>query len=619
MNDLLPLLNNPFAKLLLAVLALYILWKIYRRWIAWQQQRWFEQLQKTIHDEEIPADLPTLSNGGAFIENTLKEWQCDYKKEEDEDDPRTWFHFVFHGVAFCIIFNKKTGISHIVMRFGSYPVKDYPIVRAMCNSLNGVSILWTASYTLNEAEGAYVIYLSAPLNCPAHSEVVFRRVLTYVMIDFTSAAESLKAREESLRANPLSNYEADLEHTGSMIRHDAQQALLAEYEIFKQGTRGKEMPNKLHFTLHDLLDILCIPANPQKCTLHKVGEENDVLYDETALATQLSTFLIDSSDAKAPFFFSKEAALICEAYYAEANTPRQRFSLTLTAERETDSTLYYRLHVLRLTEPVSPDAPFNKKRSTLRAYSWLLAYDKKDENELRAKARYFIEEAEEKLKTGKEATLTADEQILLLADSAANKRCLFNALALFRDKRYAEAVIFFENAFNALKEEGEVRQLTKTEIEATSRLAYYIGFCYNMLKQYKLAYFYLDTIYYLNNVEYSTQYILSLAGEKDPRTAFAVDHCLEQVQAYENGLDGEEMNSEVFQFKTFLLRQKVNLLVDAEQFAEAEKYLNTLQQIDPNSEQTRQEVEWFKQQANKAKPSSTDLTPDNFASFSEGF
>lgn len=134
---------------------------------------------------------------------------------------------------------------------------------------------------------------------------------------------------------------------------------------------------------------------------------------------------------------------------------------------------------------------------------------------------------------------------------------------LMQQKCYLQAIAVMTPIFRKLK--ISFFNLKDKEKNKFFALCYDLGFCYNELRQYEKAFYYLDLAHNDNRVDYSTEYFNCLAEGRDVRVLRELDKEMElvgkQIQAIDMDNDHNvdtrrEQRTRLVEYFAFLMRRK---------------------------------------------------------------
>ncbi len=305
--------------------------------------------------------------------------------------------------------------------------------------------------------------------------------------------------------------------------------------------------------------------------------------------------------------FARLSALARLDYYDPGDPVKMRH-LTLDFEQEgaTRDVLYYRI-TLSLA-PVSPSVGIDTRvnGTTRRQVSVLLGYDLTPKEERLGKFRYLRKEAMAKAEAGRYDEMTDEERMLINMNWPDGGALMQSGMVLFDQKRFYEAIRFFETAYAQLHIKTD-RQGKKEDAFA-EKLCFILGVCYGALAQYEKSIYYLQQINPFENVLCTEAYVNSLVNKQDRRALEIIDNMLVGLQ---NAHDSETCDSEknkpqlgrgnaqIDQAYNFLSRRKAYLLVVTENYAEAESMLKKMLNDPTNSDFALKELAYI--QKNKGK------------------
>ena len=126
---------------------------------------------------------------------------------------------------------------------------------------------------------------------------------------------------------------------------------------------------------------------------------------------------------------------------------------------------------------------------------------------------------------------------MLIPDVGYN---LYWGKKVLQEKRYWDAIVYFENVYHTLRELWLKGELPDEAKEAFYDSCYSIGWCYAELKLYERALFYLDICLLRGNVKDKMEYINCLVHSKDVRAMWFILRELQLLtQLKENELTDE--------------------------------------------------------------------------------
>ena len=109
-----------------------------------------------------------------------------------------------------------------------------------------------------------------------------------------------------------------------------------------------------------------------------------------------------------------------------------------------------------------------------------------------------------------------------------------------------------------------------------------LGFCYDELRQYEQAYYYLTFTLGLNRSVYAEEYVNCMVSMGDFRSLGCIDGLLNELRGSLPEDEEEEIDPSLRSFLRFLYRRKAYVLVEMRRLDEAEKLLRRMVS-DPDS------------------------------------
>ena len=293
------------------------------------------------------------------------------------------------------------------------------------------------------------------------------------------------------------------------------------------------------------------------------------------------------ADEKHPEMFYNQVTL-CVSYICNEET-EETVLIHLKENGGDEQTRFIRASIMRTLSTEKGDVSFLATQNRPETCSILFAYDMTDSQKRIVEFDKKVEKAADKYAKGKE--LDADE-MALIAKIAPEAGWYYSwGYKAFNEKRYWDALLYFENAVYLLKEKFYDNTLSDEELDVFYHCCYFIGFCYAEMELYQKAYYYLSFVWPLDNVTYSCEYVNCLVNIKDPRAMQEIDDELKRLDA----LKEEELPEEIFHYYCFLFRRRAHVLTDMHHLDEAEKLLKNLIELGDQSKLIRHELDYIKQ------------------------
>lgn len=253
-----------------------------------------------------------------------------------------------------------------------------------------------------------------------------------------------------------------------------------------------------------------------------------------------------------------------------------------------EQTRFIRASIMRTFSADEGDVSFSTAKEQPEAYSILFAYDKDDSQKRIADFDNNAEKVIDKYAKGKKLN---DDETALIAKIAPEAGWHYSwGHKAFDEKRYWDALLYFEAAYRLLKERWYEDRLSIEGSQVFYHCCYLIGYCYAEMRLYEKAYFYLDIVWPLKDITSCAEYINCLANSKDVRAMNMIDEELERMHS----LKDEEVTEETSGYCHFLLRRRAYVLTDMRRLDEAEKLLEELLEIDDRTEYIQNELNYIR-------------------------
>lgn len=253
-----------------------------------------------------------------------------------------------------------------------------------------------------------------------------------------------------------------------------------------------------------------------------------------------------------------------------------------------EHTKFIRASIMRICSTDESDVSFSTDRNLPETYSILFAYDDGSSLERGAGLKGTVEKIVDKYAKGKDLD---DDETALIAKISPEAGWHYSwGHKAFNEKRYWDALLYFEEVFYLLKERWFKDNLSDEGLQIFYHCCYLIGYCYAEMKLYEKAYFYLDFVWPLNNVVYCAEYINCLVNNKDIRAMNAIDGELERLDAVKD----DDFTQEMVNYYHFLLRRRAYVLIDMNRLDEAEELFKKLLEADNRTEYIQNELDYIK-------------------------
>ncbi|WP_288797151.1 hypothetical protein [uncultured Alistipes sp.] len=252
-------------------------------------------------------------------------------------------------------------------------------------------------------------------------------------------------------------------------------------------------------------------------------------------------------------------------------------------------TWFIRASIMIPAFPLEDDKTYIRTQNQPQTFTVLLAYDNTNSAQRIAEYHTVYNNAIKKIRAGE--PLGEPEswvQHLLMPDGGHD---LYWGNKVLREKRYWDAIVYFENVYYTLKELWLKSKLPDDAQVAFYDSCYSIGWCYAELKLYERALFYLEICLLRGNIADKVEYINCLVHSKDVRTMWFILSELQQLSQ----LKENEFTDEIISYYHFLHRRRGYVLIDMGKLDEAQIEFTKMLEDEVNKEFAQRELEYIKQ------------------------
>jgi hypothetical protein len=520
-----------------------------------------------------PLRLSSLDMGEnkRIVSKALKALNCVGEWQEEKDAAIIRFNFQSGHFGIRII-NKRPQVELSYLFFAEAEMSDVNIVRHVCNHFNLNSDGPRFSYTLNEETNIIDLHIMTPLLL---DEDRAEEIVSTAMVDIFAWQNSFVRYLTEVKNDAKNSSTPDLEWAAKEVERDF--FLLREQELRHQKKGADWRQNdKEAATLRQWMNKVFGFVDVVFSELIVITDELMTISDREAIATyNLSDSLIANGA------FVRQKAMLDLVFFLPAHpTTRRRMTFSIQQADGCDDILYYQVVATLLPLPSGIGRPLNSREVQVQSQAVLLAYDLRSTKQLQDEFVYMWKEAKSKMANGEENQLTEEQQMLAKVEHVDAARFVYRSRTLYRQKRYYEAIACLENAYRLMN--PNYQRLSKAEKSVFSEVCYMLGFCYNELRQYDRAYYYLSLIIGLNHALYAQGYVNCLINLGDHRALMAIDSILEDLRSSLSEDEDDEIEHPLRPFLQFLYRRKSYVLIELRRLDEAEEILRQMMD-DPES------------------------------------
>lgn len=264
------------------------------------------------------------------------------------------------------------------------------------------------------------------------------------------------------------------------------------------------------------------------------------------------------------------------------------------AKGSTSQTLFFNVHIIRSGNDLTTHT---RNRSSIYSQS-LLEIRLSDPDKDYWEAKYTIDDAQDKVQSGKTAELN-DEQLLILSHTHPSIQ-----LSLYWGKRYynhqcpIQSLFYFNQVHRSLT--AHCKDWKKKDKELYYEICYYIGSIYMELNMLEKAFYYLF-IAQSQRLDAAIGLIDCLCYMEDPNAKSYIYSTLEQTirQMHESEEEAEKL-TELYHL---LKRRYAHVLVNRKEWNEAKLFLNKMIENGEDVEFAQNELNYISKQQEKEESS----------------
>ncbi|MCM1518432.1 MAG: hypothetical protein NC117_07310 [Pseudoflavonifractor sp.] len=506
------------------------------------------------------------------VREVLAGFNCVYT--EDNEDGNTMLRYDYQNGHFIARIADDASIGIIFPSVIEETPAHLGSVRSIVNRINLVENIAKAYYSFNEEDNKVQIHVGGAVNPEGLSVDGLASQMASVMAGCFAMCDMVTHLH-----NGIDNTDRDYDDETYMLRRE--RVLMTGLEMMhaEDSGRGSYIAAPERVTLEDFVHRMFGPG------LSITGAR--VVTDELTELTTLNEIshldllctVIDYGDDvvmpghRAKVRFARQNATVIIDYRLPGGNPdatRRQIVLNVHAEGHTERLYYVRISGVMSAPEDMPGLSGTHVDPVRTSCSVLVAYDSLPAEERRNEVRFLVDDAGDKIASGRSDELTAEQRMLCSSILPVVDYDLYRGRQAFLDGRYYQALTYLERAFDYLNR--NYASLGEDDRETFFNVCHYIGFCYCEMRRYREAYYYLDIIYPLNRVNYTSEYINCLVNSGDFRSIMALDAISKNIE----GEKGPSPDEDISSFVDFLKRRRAYVLVDTGQYDEAEKLLTEM-------------------------------------------
>ena len=535
---------------------------------------------KTICEQQTPGDI--FRALGAVL----------HGDEEDEDGSRHTYVVEYQGDAFMFVFHKDS--PWVFLRYYEFKECGYEhLYKALevANNINTTQGAWNCGISKKESDTDGAPILKANLeylfSCVGNLEQMKGELQVLLGGAFSLARDfsdeldkAIKEEEEKDEAffndytfnNKLATISRQLEarHTDEEADEDNTPFFLSVSQLVQ---------------LYEDVDFGCL------LSLKIVqGDSVEHITDISAIS------IFDVRD----YIRQHAAPTTLNSIVLIYEFEHQELFVNLTkAKGSTDNTLYYIVNVVRSGSELDK---FMDNRVRLSSRT-MLEVRLSDEDKDAWEVKYMIDDAMDKVNSGKENELTDEQRLAIAHTNPTIQSDLYWGKKYYNNRCYYQALCHFNRVFNAF------RYLPINEWHEDLKalffdISYYIGFIYADLGMNDRACYYLNIAKSSNRIDHIQEFINCLCNMRD---LSALQLVVSYINDIREKMDANESEIErLMPMYQFFQRRYLYLLVEYKKWDEAEKQANFMIKNDIDVEFAKDELEYVRKMREKDKMKEED-------------
>ena len=575
---------DTYIVITILICALIIAFVFYKSW----KNRKKAKADQTVFLDSLQDKMAVISNALAEI-NVNGKWEVTKEKEE------ATMSFQYQGGYFSFEISKKGNTARIVYPFFySKSIVDILSLRTFINKINQSCGLAEVVYSCDtdKAEADLHIIVGLAITSALNGDVL----MLYLNDIFSCRNMVMSEVEEVCRYNRKGHY-SDFEE--SFVKESYANKLLSEGEI-----KTQDAPKQAHYTpsqrpllgniLRDTLgikphEVLSLMVTHGDKTVEEVAHYSIMDYDLTLPLIKDKKF--KGQQAQATLLYKEDGD----------NKPARMVSIAMMSRSSDNEALYIRMSMTLLPQRIQPLHPACDEEATKpKSVVFTIAYDLMEETQIKAKFTYLWKEVVATKKEGGTMPDDIHQALLWEAFSEQEAYLYYQGTRFFYQKRYAEALPWLNSAYDILKE--QLKHEKSKDLYSFFELCYLLGCSYYILRQFKMACYFLGMINGLQWGRFQRDYAYALVMADDVRAMSYIDSRINDLEgeiSMDTGDDDDDDDDSILpsdnlddkkESLKMLTCLKAHLLVNIYHFDEAEALLQQLVK-QPNNKRAVEELE----------------------------
>lgn len=546
-----------------------------------------------------------------LLETTLTSIGCTPTWEDERDQSRV-ASYEYQGGNFLVrIAKDDTFLRLCYPIFLSVDKELVELVREICNQVNLASIGLRAVYTFDEDHLHVNVHFFDNLYLePSRAKGMLTQSMKEMFSwrdAFVRWMDTVKEKRKKYGANSPEDTEEQCSRLLLMIR---------EHELEESEATMPVRENAIHhITLSELVEEavgikLFVPS-----FLSVSGDGLSLVMDasqDAQLRSTMADYVLSDALVSDGKFVRRCATLQLVFFQIEDPDERRYLTVSLVARETSPEALFFQTTVVLTPRLATLENPADCVNDHPTACSLLMAYDLKNEKQLRDEFQYMWTDAKDKLAHGQIDKMTEEQRAVARVKTRSLAGALYRGSQLFQSKRFFEAMLLLRNAFVLWR--GSVDQLSSKERGQFYEVCFMLGYCYDEMRQYDIGHYYLSLLDGTDNIAHVWEMVNNLANNNDPRVIGYIESLLNDIQRRYEEETGKHVNvyqaaqdSEYCVFAAFLLATRVTIYSMRACYQKAALELHEISKYPELSDQVREVMRRIDR--NRSNPDEAPFAP----------
>ena len=225
------------------------------------------------------------------------------------------------------------------------------------------------------------------------------------------------------------------------------------------------------------------------------------------------------------------------------------------------------------------------------------AYDTRNSEQKIAEYRYIQQDAFDKIKNNRSDELSDIQRFFVENIREIVGKDFYFGKKSMEENCYGNAINYFLNIYEYLNSEWQSGELSKEEKYYFFESCYCLGYCYSEIKLYEKAFYYLDIVWHIDDVNYKVEYINCLVNKNDFRALHIISSEIDRIS--DIAQNAAKLSDGYEWYYKFLMRRLVYIYVQIGKLDEAETMLKNMLNEDQDEDFVLNELAYIQQIRNQ--------------------